>query len=185
MHRITTTTIALVALFCLSGESVQSRTSTSFDEAWQNELAVSLSLPGNDTIVVQFVNQGVDTIRILKPLDGSFHSWVMPYYSFTYDDGTGPQCDLIPRCGHFGHPYFDTTWPDDYVVQLRPGESHQEAFRLSDFIAARGDFTIRFEYVLRPESEILEAFPPSDLRYPPGIWRGKAVAQPIRIRYRP
>ena len=144
-------------------------------------LAVSLKMTDNEEFVVRFVNQSDKPIRILKPLDGSYYSWIMPHYAFSLDDGKESKVDQFPRCGNFGNPYADTTWPDDYLVEIGPGKSHEESTYLLFVLPEDGEYTVTFEYVFTPDSDLL---PTGQHAYPRKLWKGRAASNPLRVRLR-
>jgi len=142
-------------------------------------LAVTLNMTDNEDFVVRFVNQSDKPISILKPLDGSYYSWIMPHYAFSLDDGKGTKFDQFSRCGNFGHPYSDTTWPDDYLVEIGPGKTYEEAAYLPFVIPEDGEYTVTFNYVFTPDTDLL---PTGEHTYPRKLWKGKVTSKSIHVR---
>jgi len=149
------------------------------DTAGDPTLVVTLKMTDSEEFVVRFVNQSNKPIRILKPLDGSNYSWIMPHYAFLLDDGKGTKFDQFPRCGNFGYPYSDTTWPDDYLVEIGPGKTHEEATYLPFVIPEDAEYTVTFTYVFTPDTDVL---PNGEHTYPRKLWKGKAKSNSIRLR---
>ncbi|MCA9050784.1 MAG: hypothetical protein KDA89_18725 [Planctomycetaceae bacterium] len=181
MNRYFLIAFSIAAVALVAGCGKTTRTTPGHTEAADDAaLAVTLRMTDSEEFVVRFVNQSDKPIRILKPLDGSYHSWIMPHYAFLVDDGKGTGFDHIPRCGHFGYPYYETTWPDDYLVQLSPGEAHEEATAHLPFnIPEDGEYSVTFSYVFTPDSDLL---PTGEHTYPKGLWRGTATSSAIRVR---
>ena len=82
------------------------------------------------------------------------------------------------RCGNFGYPYSDTIWPDDYLIEIAPGKTYEETTYIPFVIPEDGQYTIYFEYIFTPKSELL---PTGEHRYPKELWRGKAKSNSIRM----
>jgi hypothetical protein len=150
---------------------------------------------------VTFTNKGDVPLRILKPLDGSEHCWIMPHYDLTLIDTRGKKLVRGGRCGNFGLPYSGTKWPEEYLITIQPGASHHQPLdadhyrrpsedvilfdelggatvkRLRDDRPVSGTFTAQFRYVFLPDTDDTPGGP-----YPSGLWRGKAVSAKITIK---
>lgn len=137
-----------------------------------------------DPLAVKFVNTGKEPIRILKPVDGSERSWVMPHYKLTAIDPHDREVGLAERCKLYGAPHMGTKWPDDYVVTIRPGESHTQPLSLLALnIRTEGKYRLRFEYRFTPKADGLPGV--ADAPYPPGLWRGSVMSNEVETRLRP
>jgi hypothetical protein len=134
-------------------------------------------------LAVKFVNASKETVRILKPLDGSEWCWVMPHYKLTVIDDRDREVGLAERCKLYGAPYFGTRWPDDYVVIIRPGDSYTHPLSLNHAIREAGNYRLRFEYRFTPTADGLPADP--DAKYPAGLWRGSATSNTIETELKP
>lgn len=125
-------------------------------------------------------NTGTNTLFILKPLDGSLWSWMLPFYRFAVSDTKGRKLGM-PQRFKFGGLWGGTRWPDDYLVKLLPGESFSTVLDLCYPIPEDGEYDVLFEYVMDtaqdPNRGVL-------LTYPPEAWNGKAASRPIRILLR-
>ena len=175
--------ISIGALLALSAcEKPDGTAKSRTDAVPRSELAIGLAMGEDESFFIRISNESKDTIRILKPLDGSYESWIMPHYKFTLDDGKGSKFDGFPRCGFFGHPYDGTIWPNDYIIELQPGEAHELESRLPFVIPQAGEYTVTFRYVFIPDSEQLTTNPPGDLKYPTKLWRGSATSRPLRVK---
>jgi hypothetical protein len=132
-----------------------------------------------DEFVARFTNVSQDVVRILKPLDGSEHSWLMPHYAYSVADGKGTKFKLFGRCGHYGQPYSDTKWPDDYLVELRPGETHDETVWFPVYIPDDGEYAVSLEYKFtpKPDEKLL-----SGDKYPAELWHGAVKSKPLRVK---
>jgi len=121
---------------------------------------------------LRFSNNSASPIWILTPIDGSDRDAHMPYYRFTVTDRFGRKVAPQYFCSHTGL-WNNTTWPKDYLVEIRPGASHTLWRRLAASPKVAGRFRVDFQYVYEPEREI---FPT-----PPQAWIGTLVAKPISI----
>jgi hypothetical protein len=143
----------------------------------------AIILPGSDlyavrevySVIVRFQNEGNEPAFVLKPLDGSTVSWLMPYYRFTVVNTDGKTLEPSPRCGNHGL-WQDTKWPQDYLVEIKPGKSFDVEVPLSFGIRKDGRYTIAFEYVYQPVNEALAP--------PPEAWRGTLKTPPTSVYLR-
>jgi hypothetical protein len=140
-----------------------------------------------NAIVVEFTNTTVDqSVKLLKPIDGSEWSWIMPYYRTTVTDQNGKAVKLCPRCGDFGYPYYrirdgelyQTNWPDDYVLMVEPGQSEKVAISLPQDIRKSATYNVSFEYVFEPR----EGAKTGGGSYPEDLWRGKIKSAVVAMK---
>lgn len=129
--------------------------------------ALSLRLQQNPLGVV-FVNSGNKPIRILKPIDGSEWCWVMPHYDLSVFDLNGIEIKRMGRCGNFGGPYSNTSWPDDYLVMIPPGGEYFRHLPLVHQIPQTGPYRIQMEYTF----DLTSGQGPSR-QCPEGLWTGR------------
>ena len=99
----------------------------------------------------------------------------MPHYQFTVKDKAGVEAELAGRCGNFGFPWGGTDWPVDYVIDLAPGESHDEIVNLPQAITQDGEYYISFNYVFTAKAN--ETTPGGP--YPDRLWHGAANSDPV------
>jgi hypothetical protein len=125
---------------------------------------------------VRFTNNTTATIQVLKPIDGSEWCWVMPYYQFTVTNAAGKGMKLVPRCGMHGHPYSDTKWPDDYLIVLKPAESHTLPVDLPFVLPKAGTYEIQFAYAFRLGEKSVRG-----VAYPPGLWTGEVQSKSVKV----
>ncbi len=149
------------------------------DTAGDPSLVVTIKETKNEAFVIRFVNRSDKPVRILKPLDGSYYSWIMPHYAFSLEDGKGTTFDKRMRCGNFGHPFTDTKWPEDYLVEIGPGKTHEEVAILPFYIPEDGEYKVTFTYMFTPATSKL---PTGEHTYPERLWKGKATSNSIRVR---
>jgi hypothetical protein len=138
-------------------------------------LSVSLA-KGGSTVV--FHNTGPDSVFIVKSLDGSVDCILMPNYRFTIRDPDGqPVKQKRRRCGLCG-PWADTRWPQDYLIEIKPGATYSEGIWLDGYykFEREGRHTISFEYDYEPTE--------GRLKPPPQAWRGKLRAPEIVMDYK-
>lgn len=134
-------------------------------------------------LAVKFINAGKEPIRILKPVDGSEWCWVMPHYKLTVIDDRDREAAFAPRCKLYGTPYFDTRWPHDYIVTIRPGDSYTHSLSHNHSLRTEGTYRVRFEYRFEPKVDGLPGSP--DTPYPPGLWHGSAVSNTVEVKLKP
>lgn len=151
-------------------------------EAAAPDLEVSLAAGESNTIRVLFRNNSATPIQILKPIDGSEWSWVMPYYAFSLTDDRGREFSMSMRCAMCGGPYADTAWPADYLVTIQPGGTYEHEGYLNYYFNDEQEYLVSFRYVFNPDSEFLRDGP---LRYPPGLWRGETKSPTLRVKLKP
>lgn len=125
---------------------------------------------GLDSVIIRFHNAGPQAVTILKPLDGSSDCRHMPYYRFTVWDRNGQVLKPMKGCGHSGL-WEGTQWPQDYLVEIKPGASFDVEEALAFEFERDGPHTIAFEYVYEPTNEF---FAP-----PAGAWRGSVKSATV------
>jgi hypothetical protein len=129
----------------------------------------------HNKVKVTLRNTGRESIRILKPLDGSDYCWHLPFYRFSVKDKAGNPVPLGSRCGVSGL-WADTKWPDDYLLVLKPGGSFSTEFYLPQRIPADGIYKVKFEYVM--DLTLKE----KQFKYPNGLWQGIAVSREMDFK---
>jgi len=134
------------------------------------------SLQNRNPVIVRFTNRENQSIRILRPLDGSKWSWHMPYYRFTVEDADGVPLEMLTRCGVSGL-WANLEWPDDYVIQILPGDSYEMQVGIPYPIPTDGEYTVSFEYVYDPKPAAK-----SGIEYPDGLWEGHARSEETRLK---
>lgn len=157
---------AIIALVCLVGCSAP-RASSSRADALKVEISDS-------PLTVKFINTSTESLRILKPLDGSEWCWIMPHYKLTVTDRRGQTIPLSVRCGLYGYPYYETKWPDDYLVEIPAGGSYSRPLELNHDVPASGTYTLCFHYIFRPDNNRTRGG-----RYPRHLWRGEVSSNTI------
>lgn len=131
-------------------------------------------------VIVRFTNRTNKTLKILRPLDGSEWSWHMPYYRFTILDGTGQALKLSSRCGVSGL-WSGIKWPDDYVIQIRAGDSYEMQVGIPHIVPSEGDYKVSFEYVFDSKEKSSRK---TGITYPDGLWEGRASSKEVKLRLR-
>jgi hypothetical protein len=158
--------LAIIALVGLLGCSTPSAKTVRSD-------ALKLEL-SDSPLTLRFINTSSDPVRILKPLDGSEWCWIMPYYKLTVTDQRGQTIPLSGRCGLHGYPYYDTKWPNDYLVEIPAGGSFSHPLRLNHEVPVTGPYTLCFSYIFKPDSNRTPGG-----RYPRQLWRGEVSSNTI------
>jgi hypothetical protein len=127
-----------------------------------------------DGVFVEFHNRGKKPVYIFKQLDGSVNCWQMPNYHFTLRDAAGRLVEYRGRCGLSGI-WADTKWPDDYIVEIKPGARYREPIWLTGYfqVPRSGPYTVSFEYVYQSKDG---PYPP-----PANAWLGTAKAADVVI----
>ena len=129
-------------------------------------------------LALRFTNRTATSIFLLKQLEGSDRDVHMPYYRFRVTDHRGDPVRGGGYCNAGGVLWSGTTWPKDYLVEVRPGESLRDVYRLSSTPTVPGSYTIDFEYVYLPNET---AYPSP----PPQAWRGILRAMSVMVECRP
>lgn len=150
---------------------------------------LTVTLDKRDGSVV-FHNGGPGSVYLLKALDGSVEQMLMPYYRFTVRDPDGRPVKRKGRMCGFCGIWADTRWPQDYLVEIKPGSSYAVNRGWGWYFDFRreGPHTISFEYVYQPRKGDLDsprmAWPRSVLNPPPKAWRGTVTAPDIVMDYK-
>lgn len=116
---------------------------------------------------MDFTNHTDSDIKILSPLDGSEWCWIYPHYKFEVTDSSGNKLKPGPRCGNFGYPYFDTTWPDDYLIVIRPNETKTVLVDCPMNLEEGKTYRVSVEYVFTEDARPTTGYP-----YPKNLWVG-------------
>jgi hypothetical protein len=124
---------------------------------------------GQYSVIIRFLNSGPEPVYLLKPLDGSMEDVFMPYYRIKVWDADNEPLKPLPRCGNFGGTWWGTEWPQDYLVELKPGASLDRECLVPYEIPHDGRYNVSFEYVYEPRGG-------GRLAPPPGAWRGSVKA---------
>jgi hypothetical protein len=127
--------------------------------------------PGvSPSVTLRFSNDGTAPAYLIRRVDGSEHGRHMPYYRWSAVGPDGKRLKLVGRCGNTGPNglWSDTRWPEDYLIELKPGMSYEKTFSLPLRVEKAGVHRVRFEYVYRAD--------PRGLLPPAGAWQGRLVA---------
>jgi hypothetical protein len=149
----------------------------------QTDLKVSITGPSPDQrgVIVRFENRSNQPIRLLRPLDGSEWGWHMPVYDFTVADAKGEKIPIGSRCGLSGL-YSNLKWPDDYRIQILPGDAYEMPVNLCREQPLDGPYTITFRYHHDPKAETTKKDP--SIQYPADLWVGVAETTPTEVRFK-
>jgi hypothetical protein len=130
------------------------------------------SVRGQYSVTIRFQNNGPEPVSIIEPLDGSTRGRHMPHYRFNMWDADQKPLEPAKGCGTWNDGRWSgTQWPRDYLVEIKPGLSHDLELALPCEIGRDGAYTIAFEYVYRPDNESLDP--------PPSAWRGSVKAPAV------
>jgi hypothetical protein len=101
--------------------------------------------------VICFRNNSPESVWLLKPLDGSSDGRYMPNYTFALimPDGQEPPSrgKICNVCGL----WYQTTWPKDYLVEVKPGTAFELRQGVASQIREPGRFALRFRYAYLPD----------------------------------
>lgn len=166
-----------VLLFAVSLSACDLDSTSSEVAAPKPGSGLTVTLDKRDGTIV-FQNAGPSPVYILKPIDGSVDGRLMPSYRFTVRDPDGQPVKLKPiKCGCCG-VWANTKWPQDYLVEIKPGTSYRvdTGWGWHFDIRRDGPHTVSFEYIYQPTNE----------RYapPPTAWRGKIAAPDIILSFK-
>lgn len=130
-----------------------------------------------DRVNARFINASDKTIRLLKPMDGSSRSLIYPHYASSVVDNKGRA--LPVKDGWCGLIWFwsNWKWPEDYLVELKPGESFQMPFVVIHQVPESGEYTVTLRYAFKPKHGE-KIFNES---YPPGLWTGEVTSMPLKV----
>ena len=78
------------------------------EELAEQPVSVTISQDDDRKMVATFTNHTDEVVRLIKPQDGSFYKWLMPFYDFTVTNEAGEKMQLCPRCGNYGAADLDT-----------------------------------------------------------------------------
>ncbi|MEX0703182.1 MAG: hypothetical protein WD069_13895 [Planctomycetales bacterium] len=134
------------------------------------------SVHHHNPVVIRFTNNGDEPVSILRRLDGSEWGWHMPHYRFTVTDANDKPLELPGRCGVSGL-WSGPKWPDDYIIEIRPGDSHEMRAGIPHSVPADGEHRVTFEYIYDPQ-----AAPRWRIAYPDGLWSGTAGSKEVRLK---
>lgn len=139
----------------------------------------------NGAIEIQFTNTSEEAVKFLKPLDGSFWGWYQPHYKFTVTDENGEALKLSGRCGVSGL-WGGSKFPEDYLIELAPNESHKVTGYLHFVVPESGDHNVSFEYTYDFEADPeqpAKGKSPDDVTQRPveGVWRGTLESNEITV----
>ncbi len=125
---------------------------------------------------LRFTNRTADSMWILKPVDGSDTGRRMPNYRFAV---TGRHNERIPQQGVCGTIGFEpeTGWPEEYLVEIPPGQSAEVGRQLLYQPRRHGRYTLAFQYVYQPGQ--------SHWPVPPQAWIGTLTAKPVTVYCNP
>jgi hypothetical protein len=129
-------------------------------------------------IVVRFENHSSKPLRLLRPIDGSEWGWHMPIYDVSVTDSTGKAVPLGSRCGMSGL-YSNLKWPDDYRIQILPGDAYEMAVDMAREYPLTGSFTVSFRYTFDMSTKTPR--PDPSIKYPDDLWVGSATSAPVQI----
>jgi hypothetical protein len=124
-------------------------------------------------IVVRFENRSEKPIRLLRPLDGSEWGWHMPVYDLSITDAAGKAIPPGIRC-KFSGLYSDMKWPDDYRIQILPGDAYEMTVSFCREIPSSGRYSVSFRYTYDLASKTARQHP--NIKYPDDLWTGTATS---------
>ena len=175
--RLIHSTLALLSLVVVRGQS-PSRTGEKPVELAVSVLRVSTATRG---LVIRFENRSQTPLRLLRPIDGSEWGWHMPIYELTIADSSGKKIPMGSRCA-FSGLYSNLKWPDDYRIQILPGDAYEITVDTCRDIPASGTYTVSFRYHYDPSVKT----PRQDfgIKYPDDLWIGSAVSEARQLELR-
>lgn len=172
--------LALALAACGPARGAEPETNRSpLELDFQPVLTQSISCVEN-RFQVTIKNRSKEDVTIVKPLNGSLWSLLLPFYSFVVHDGEGRRLTMGRRHIVLGL-WPDTKWPVDYLLVLKPGESFSRTFDLCFQIPSDGAYKVRFEYGMDPAED---PFKGELLDYPESAWRGTATSEEKEVRLR-
>lgn len=131
-------------------------------------------------IVIRFENHTTKPIRLLRPLDGSEWGWQMPIYDLTITNAKGTPIPLGSRCAMYGL-YSNLKWPDDYRVQVLPGDAYEMKVSLARALRESGTYSVSFRYHYKPNEPKMEEGRP--IQYPDDLWVGEVTSTVKQLQF--
>lgn len=138
------------------------------------KVSVIRASPERRAIIIRFENRSAAPLRLLRPIDGSEWGWHMPIYSLTIADSTGKSLPMGGRCGMSGL-YSNMKWPDDYRVQILPGDAYEMAVEICREIPVSASYKVTFEYQYDPTVKSRKQ--DDRIKYPSDLWVGTAKTE--------
>jgi hypothetical protein len=131
-------------------------------------------------VIIRFENHTREPIRLLRPLDGSEWGWLMPIYDLSITDDQGTQIPFYPRCGVFGL-YANLKWPDDYRVQVLPGDAYEMKVSTVREIRESVTYAVSFRYQYKPKEKKTEG--KRFIEYPDDLWVGEVSSTVKQLQF--
>jgi hypothetical protein len=142
------------------------------------KLTVLRYSPDQRSIVVRFENKSHRPLKLLRPLDGSEWGWHLPFYDVSLTDSAGKTVPLTARCGVSGL-YSDIKWPDDYRIQILPGDAYETHVHTAREDGITGKFNVRLRYTY--DGAVAAANKGVGIQYPADLWSGSTASEPVEI----
>lgn len=102
----------------------------------------------------------------------------MPFYDVSLTDSAGKAVPLAGRCGVSGL-YSGPKWPDDYRIQILPGDAYETHVDIARDEGISGKFTVRLRYTY--DGAVAAANKGSGVPYPEDLWSGSTASEPVEI----
>lgn len=170
---------AMLASGCYSATSTSDKSDTAIRPA--SGLAVEirtgtgvLTDRGHYSVIICFHNGGTDSVFILKALDGSMRGRHMPYYKFDIRDEDRKPIKPTKDCGNYTGLYSESSWPKDYLVEIKPDANFEIEEAVPFQIEKDGQYFISFEYEYLPQNE--QFVPPLK------AWRGSVKSPEVKLQ---
>lgn len=128
----------------------------------------------NNVVRIRIENVSDDPVHIMKPLDGSFWNWHLPFYRLEvigHDGKVLPNQERLPMSGLWA----DTKFPEDYEVVLAPGERFEMEKIMPTVVPSAGVYRVRFEYLFDPKLSWRDPW-----TYPDTMWIGRVRAPDVQ-----
>ncbi|RYD21957.1 MAG: hypothetical protein EOP88_09605 [Verrucomicrobiaceae bacterium] len=167
--------IPLIVAFCPMSVALAEKTARELEL-----MRVSISqAPGDDqSFIVRFENRMEVPWKILRPLDGSQQGLHMPVYDLNVKDAQGKEMPFSLGCGLSGL-YSNIKWPDDYRIQILPGDTYEMKLRLNREIPSSGKYSVTFSYTYDVNSGLRP--PQKGIVYPEDLMGGTVTSDTIQV----
>ena len=173
-----TTFVTLSSAIC-ADETEKAKARPPVIEGLELKVVVKENDIGEVDYYARFMNRGEKSRFIVGLMDGSTYGLSMPHYLMTAKDEAGKPLEMDSRIcnivGQYGL-YAETTWPDDYVSEVKPGENFDVRIGVP-FELTEGktyEFVLNYTYV--PSEEVR-----ANLKIPKNVDIGVVRGTPVRI----
>lgn len=160
--------LVIMAVFSVTAET--NRVPLKVSVAVENVRNIRMT---NNILRIRMENVSDAPVKIMKPLDGSFWLWHLPFYRLTVKPPGGealPNQERLPMSGLWA----ETKFPDDYEVTLSAGERYEMEKFMPVVVPTTGVYQLHFEYIFDPALSWRDPW-----KYPDDMWIGRCGSETV------